>query len=509
MTTRIHGGELVNHDVLHKFLEDLLPSDNIDVAHKLVRYVPQERQRELLAACGLLDWMEGKGDKKAAVCDWIGYGGAAYGGKTFSLLGLVLVAAYAYPGAQIGFFRRTYKELQGAGSATRDARELYSGLATFRNQDLDVHFGETGSSLYFSHCENETDKYKYQSKQFDILILDEATHFTWEIVDYLKTRNRVSGDCGIPLPFCVVASNPGNVGHGWYMQLFDLEHINKWIRKEQTTPLKVTNPNNRPTETFFIPSFISDNQVGVSRDPTYEERLRSSDPDLAEALIKGDWKVFSGMAFRNFDKATHVIKQSELPKDFDKLPKWRAVDWGYAAPFCCLFFARDPNTGRVYIYRELYQAGLTDAQQAVMINTNTPPQESISITYGDPISFSVKRSKGELFYTPADEYRENGIVIFNADNERISGKRKIDQLLAPLPDGKPGVMITDNCINLIRTLPKLARDEHRPEDIASNQEDHPYDAFRYGLTNPGMHSKKHDKNKPNIQTNPWTRVPGI
>lgn len=273
-------------------------------------------------------------------------------------------------------------------------------------------------------------------------------------------------------------------------------------------PITVTNPSGMRSVTYFIPAFIQDNIIGVERDPGYEDRLKQSNPDLADALIKGDWQVFSGMAFRQFDKAIHVIRQLDLPKEFKDFPKWRAVDWGSANPFCCLWFARDLNIGRVYVYREAYQAGLTDAQQAVTINTQTPPDEVISITYGDPISFRVRRSRGDLSFTPADEYLENGVLIVNADNNRIGGKRKIDQLLAPLPDGKPGLMIVDNCINLIRILPKLSRDPNNPEDIAQDQEDHPYDTLRYGLTNPGMHSKKRDTQQ-NTQQNPWNKIPGL
>jgi hypothetical protein len=292
------------------------------------------------------------------------------------------------------------------------------------------------------------------------------------------------------------------------MQLFDLEHIKNWINGKWIAPQQFLTPNNKYSQVFFIPSYIQDNIIGLKRDPEYENRLKERNPDLAGALIEGDWSIFSGMAFRNFDKEIHVIKQSDLPKDFRNFPKWRAVDWGYDAPFCCLWFAKDPDIGRIYVYREVYAAGLTDAQQATQIVLSTPPEEAIAITYGDPISFSIRHSRGEVVYTSTDEYRDNGVIIYNADNDRINGKRKIDQLLASLPDGKPGLMITDNCINLIRTLPKLARSQTNPEDVALNQEDHSYSTLRYGLTNPGMHNKKRDQQQ-NNQLSPWDSIKGL
>ena len=509
MGMMIKDGKLLSADVIKSFLEDMLPAKEIEDPKEIISFTPQQRQAEVLRVAGLLDWLNGTGPKTKAICDWIGFGGAAYGGKTYLLLGLSLCLAYVYPGIQIGYFRRTYSELEGAGSAIHDSYECFKGVATPRDQGKVWKFGNTGSTLYFQHCEHENDVYAYQSKQFDVLILDEATHFTWFQVDYLKTRNRISGDNGLPLPFTVLASNPGNIGHSWYMQMFKLDQIDRWINGVWKEPIKVLNPNNNYEMTYFIPSFIADNQIGVERDPTYEERLKERDPDLADALIKGDWKVFSGMAFRQFDRDKHVIPAKDLPSNFKLFPKWRAVDWGYNEPFCCLWGARDPDNGRVYVYREVYSEGLTDAQQAQAIAVNSPVEEGITITYGDPISFNVKHSRYGQVYTSADEYRENGIFIWNADNDRLNGKKKIDQLLAPLPDGKPGLIITDNVVNLIRTLPKLARSQVNPEDVAQKQEDHAYDTLRYLVTNTGMFTKKQGEGKNRKTNNPWNQIPGL
>jgi hypothetical protein len=245
----------------------------------------------------------------------------------------------------------------------------------------------------------------------------------------------------------------------------------------------------------------------MKRDPDYEKRLRQRDPDLADALITGDWGVFSGQAFRNFDYNIHTCEPFEIPAHF---PKWRAVDWGSAEPFCCLWFARDPDIGRIYVYREVYQAGMTDSQQAQMIAVNSPHTENISITFADPKSFWVSKNRYGITYTSAEEYRENGILLWEADNDRINGKKKIDQLLSLLPDGKPGLVIFRNAVNLIRTLPKLARSTSNPEDIADRQEDHAYDTLRYGLTNPLMFTKsKQNKKKKSNTENPWNSISGI
>jgi len=67
-----------------------------------ITWYPQPKQAELLSACGLLDVVTGSGQTKPPVAQTIGYGGAAYGGKTDADLGVALAAALAYPGCKIG-----------------------------------------------------------------------------------------------------------------------------------------------------------------------------------------------------------------------------------------------------------------------------------------------------------------------------------------------------------------------------------------------------------------------
>lgn len=54
--------------------------------------------------------------------------------------------------------------------------------------------------------------------QFDLILFDELTHFTWEEYSFMFSRNRPSG----PGTFVGVraTTNPGGVGHGWVKDRF-------------------------------------------------------------------------------------------------------------------------------------------------------------------------------------------------------------------------------------------------------------------------------------------------
>ena len=123
---------------------------------------------------------------------------------------------------------------------------------------------------------------------------------------------------------------------------------------------------------------------------------------------------------------------------------------------------------------------MTDRQQASTILNNTP-EMNCHVTWGDP-SMWARKSAGDRVYSTADEYRENGVVLTKANNDRLIGKRKVDSLLADLPDGKPGLVIFTTCENLLRTLPALPYDKVKVEDVDTDAEDHGYDALKYGLT---------------------------
>jgi hypothetical protein len=139
-----------------------------------------------------------------------------------------------------------------------------------------------------------------------------------------------------------------------------------------------------------------------------------------------------------------------------------------------------------------------------MILDMTPPGERITITYADPAMWASKNMQGIVTST-ADEYASEGVPLTRADNDRLSGKRKVDRLLEPLPDGLPGLQVLDRCTNLIRTLSTLVYDDVHTEDVDTDQEDHAYDALKYGLTQ----AREYRQERRERAVNPWLGRTGI
>ncbi len=506
---------LVTTSELQGLLKYLTPSERAELDNLLtldsILFPPvQKRQATLLEACGFPCSFAGEhefagsrvpmwratGERKPAVADVIGYGGAAFGGKSYGMLILARVAAELWPGVQIAYFRRTYPELDGPGAAMQKAYEVFDGVATGADGGKEWNW-DNGSAFYFRHCQSEQDVYSYQSQQIDILLTDEATHFTWFIIDYLLTRNRSNVDHAGFKPFAVLPSNPGNVGHVWYSQIFDVDK--KQGEHEQVK--SVQNPNGKYSKVYFIPAFLEDNQIGVSRDPGYESRLMERDPEIARALRFGDWSLFAGQAFASWTRDRMTCEPFEIPEHW---AKWRALDYGYVHPWVAGWFTKDPRTERIYIYRAVMKTELTDTEQAHLINDLTPEGEKINHTYASPDMWA-RKTAGLKTFTSVDEYKDEKVILTRADDARIGGKRKIDRLLVDDRDGKPMLQVFEPFYDIFKCMTTLVRDPGNPEDVKKVDGDDPYDMLRYGLTN----TKQPENKPPTPQRHPLAGVRGL
>ena len=144
--------------------------------------------------------------------DEVLYGGAAGGGKSCAVVMDAFFRCARHPGTVAYLFRRTYRELEDtliAEAIRRIPAQVYRYSASAHEMRL-----VNGSCLRFRHCQNEADRFQYQGAEIHWLYIDELTHFTKAIYDFLRSRVRAEASLGIrPVVRCT--SNPGGVGHAW------------------------------------------------------------------------------------------------------------------------------------------------------------------------------------------------------------------------------------------------------------------------------------------------------
>ncbi len=375
-----------------------------------------------------------------------------------------------HPGNRGLVLRRAFPELERSliqRALEKLPREIYQYNATKHTMQF-----LNGSVLEFGFSESGEDVIRFQSAEYGFIGFDELTHFTEYQWRYLKSRCRSVIKGVVPNMFA--GTNPGNRGHAWVKRL--------WIDK-QLNPQEME-AGETPADYDFIPAKVQDNPYLLRNDPGYLNRLASLPPDVRRALLEGDWDLFEGQVFQEFRREIHVVEATSDQRSATRLepwwPRWRAIDWGFTQPACCLWFCREPK-GRTYIYRELYTTGMLVSEFAKRVK-EMDGGEQIATCYLDPScwakSGAVEQSIAEQF---AGHFR-----VEPADNDRLGGKQIVHEMLraecwVPGAESGAGLQIFENCTNLIRTLPQLVYDPVKVEDVDTDGDDHAYDALRYGL----------------------------
>lgn len=417
-----------------------------------VEYVAQPRQR-LFHRCP---------------ADEVLYGGAAGGGKSEAMLMDALKNATKYSDCRIIMFRRTFADLER--SLILRSKQIYPRNVAEYNESKKRWKFKNGSMIEFAHMKMESDVFNYQGAEYDFIYWDELTHFTYTQYTYMLSRLRgINPNIKRQVKS---ATNPGGVGHAWVKERFIDIGVAETIHEPQPT-----SEEPKPGKRCFIPAKIHDNKILMDNDPTYLRRLENLPEGIRKQLLDGNWDSFDGMAFSEWDKDVHVIKPFKIPEHWKK---FRTVDYGRSAPFCCLWLAIDFDYN-IYVYREAYQAGLNAVDQADCINELTPYDEKMEYTVLDSACWTANQH-GESI---ADTYAARNVYCEQASKNRLNGKDRVHAWLKvyDTPDGKKlsKLKVFDTCRHLIRTLPALPVDIRNPEDVDTDAEDHAYDALRYGL----------------------------
>ena len=394
------------------------------------------------------------------------FGGAAGGGKSYGQLVDALLYALKYPKSKQIIFRRTFPDLEK--SLIRVSLEFYPREAASYNSSKHIWTFKNGSIIDFGYIDSENDVYQYQSAEYDVIRFDELTHFTEYMYTYMISRCRGAN----PYPKHIKSStNPGGVGHSWVKARFiDVGAPN------QTH--EITLDNGKKSTVIFIPSLVQDNMFLLDNDPTYVDRLELLPEKEKQALLYGDWDIFDGQFFTEFDRKIHVIEPFVIPKDWRI---YRTRDYGL--DMCAtLWIAMDYHMN-VYAYKELYEPDLIVSEAARKINAMT--DEEIQIDYAPPDLWNRNKDTGK---STADIFAENGQYLTKADNNRITGWLAVHEWLKIYKDEQgqqnSKLKIFSNCVNLIRTLPAVQHDEKNPNDVAVEPHEltHIPDALRYFCT---------------------------
>ena len=424
---------------------------------------------------------------------YIAYGGAGGGAKSHAVRDVALIIASEIPNINIGIFRRLSKEL--LTNHIIPFFRKYPELRIYFNKTERILYLPSGSTIQFCSSDDEEAIYSYKGSEFDLEFVDEATHFTPDMIQFLKTRNR-SSKPNFKAKM-ILTCNPGNISHAYIKRLYIDRNFED---------------NENPDDYIFLPAKIYDNVIWSTnelkargftvkdyyekwtdeerRDFTlnyseYAKTLQGLPEQLKKAYLEGDWDVFGGQFFKS---ANWV--QMKIPP-FKIQPEWKLIgslDPGFSSPCSFGLTAQDlaGNTIRISTYYEAERSPEEHAEAIKDFISNCPYTEgrkpSIIVSGRDAFAKKDRYAIMANDKTLADVFSAYGLYLHPAKTDRVQGWWAWKALIPnkysifDIPENKP----------LIDEMQAVISDDRHVEDIQGrgndpSVSDHALDEQRYGI----------------------------
>jgi len=418
-------------------------------------------------------------------------GGGRGGGKSHTLVLFALRHGELYgPNARILIVRQSYKALADMELVLFGVLSQAYGQTFTYNRSEHIFRLPNGAYIELGQLEAPGDYSKFQGRSFSLLLIDEAGQWADpSLLDLLRSNLR--GPEGVPVRV-VMAANPGGPGHHWIAQ--------RYVFKAEPWVPFVEEKSGR--EWVYCPSLYTDNPF-IDRD-AYRKQIEAAtatDPELGRAWLLGDWTVARGAFFGAVLEESRNAIGNWQPGSID--PRvwdlFLSYDHGSSAPAVCYVVGRSPGAWADGVFYPRDSILLLDEMA-----TNQPGSLSKGMGYttsrlseeirelaepwrmrpdgcADDAIFSFHGSEGGSI---ADEFRRCDVYFEPAGKgDRRHGWEIMRRMLADAgkPD-VPGLYIARRCEYFWQTVPYLARDPRRPDDVDSRGPDHCCDATRYSLT---------------------------
>lgn len=393
------------------------------------------------------------------------FDGAIRSGKTQAACKLIASWAWKYGGPNWKFviMRRTYRELEDSTKAAflRGDGKMPPGcppplVANYRAKD-EMAILHNGAEILFRSAENPSDtEDKLRNVTIAGFFIDQVEELTGP--DYFQMYetliSRMSDPRG-PRKALLVA-NPGPEDH-WVYQRFVDER-----KREQFPWCRRVHVKLEENEWNLPESYIRS-----------MKRRETTNNMWYRRFILGEWGAFGGKRFPVWDPALHVVEPFPIPSDWEVVV---GLDYGWANPTAAIYCAIDFE-GRWWVIGEHYESEKPVSWHAAkMKELETELNISPSSIWLDPSTWA-RRTEYE---SPAIEFSDYGIFAGRAQNDRLGGWNRIDEMLTEtMADGYPRLRIFNTCTNLIKELPNLRIKEGTDDIVKEN--DHAADAMRYAI----------------------------
>lgn len=361
----------------------------------------------------------------------------------------------------------------------------------FRERDAMFQF-KCGLTYEFGHCKDRADYNNYLGKSYSYLAFDELVEFHKDQYDFISSRLRSSDPVLQRMLKVRAMSNPMLVSQkGSDISISDPFWVKKYFvdpapegRKIIRRKILSADGTESYATRMYLPATLYDNpdKAFVKQ---YEAQLMARPKHIRDCYLYGSWDLVIG-AFLDeiWNPEIHVCKPFKIPSGW---PIFRACDWGYKSNGVILWFAKSPE-GTLYVFFETVFKEKTARYVAEKIvrpfeerNKLWDSNRGSKIT--GPADTQLWEERGESASNKYLEFQESGVDWVRADKR--SRQVNAEVFVARLNDHDnlsktPGIVFFENCVNCIKTIPRMEVDQLHPEEPRKGGWDHCWDACTYG-----------------------------
>lgn len=254
-------------------------------------------------------------------------------GKSRPVVSFLNKIAVNYPGSKILVVRKTRHSLTDSFCKTYEEDVLNADMRQLICGDGDrshrSHYQyPRGSRIVLAGLDKPI---KYQSTDWDVVFLEEASELTWKQVEpFFGALRQFTGK--IPWQLMLAATNPDAPRHWLNRRAEEGRMVRVKTRHEDNPKWFNKDGSKTPEGEAFLTSL--ERYTGVERD----------------RHVLGLWRGAEGMVWENFDEDMHVVAERPLG-----IIECRAsVDWGSTAPGCLQVWGVDAEK-RMTLLSEVYQ----------------------------------------------------------------------------------------------------------------------------------------------------------
>ena len=154
-----------------------------------------------------------------------------------------------------------------------------------------------------------------------------------------------------------------------------------------------------------------------------ERKRKTTTPEYFRQEYEASFEGFVGLVYKEFSTEIHYKAPFDIPKEW---AHYRAIDVGYTNPTVCLWFAKSPEKGIIYIYKEYYRV---KERMSTNISNIKAMSDADDVRYLKTIICRKAFEHNSEGKVVANEFRQAGIPVLRPVDNIELGINKVAELL--------------------------------------------------------------------------------